>query len=194
VLAGSCAQYDWDAPTTLLSEASSPRRPATLYGRAKQATSDVLEAWAETTGLSLATALIFFPYGPFEQPERLVPSVARSLLAGEPAAVSAGTQVRDFLHVTDCGAALAALVGGTVTGPVNVGSGHGSPVADVARTIARIVGREDLLRIGALPTRDEAPRVVADTVRLRDEVGVVPRYELEDGLRDAVDWWRGRAG
>jgi nucleoside-diphosphate-sugar epimerase len=120
-----------------------------------------------------------------------VPSVARSLLAGEDALVGAGTQVRDFVHVADCGAALAAIAECRVTGDVNVGSGYGASVADVARLVGRIVGRPEAVRIGALPGADDGTRVVADVRRLRDEVGFVPAYDLERGLADAVDWWRG---
>jgi nucleoside-diphosphate-sugar epimerase len=195
VMTGSCAQYDWAVEAIgasgLACETVTPRRPVTLYGHAKQATTDLLETWSTETGMSYATALLFFPYGPYEKPERLVPSVTRSLLAGEPALVTAGTQIRDFIHVDDCGAALAALVDSEVTGAVNIGSGQGSSVADVANTIARIIGREDLLRIGTLPSSDEGPRVVASTTRLYNEVGLAPRYDLETGLRDTIEWWRG---
>jgi nucleoside-diphosphate-sugar epimerase len=190
VLAGSCAQYEWSRPGPL-SERETPRRPATLYGRAKQETAELLESSPAWVSLSTATGLVFFPYGPHERPERLVPSVARHLLAGEEAPVSAGAQVRDFLHVRDCGAALAALLDSEVTGPVNVGSGKGTAVADVAAFVARIVGRPELLRLGALPGADET-HVVAATERLRNEVGFVPRLDLEEGLRDAVEWWRQR--
>ncbi|MDQ2984995.1 MAG: NAD(P)-dependent oxidoreductase [Actinomycetota bacterium] len=191
VVAGSCAQYDWGV-AGLLQETCTPRRPATRYGQAKQAVSEQLEAWSSDHGLSYATALLFFPYGPFEQPERLVSSVTRSLLAGDDAPVSAGTQVRDFIHVEDCGAALAALVAGETTGAVNVATGRGSAVADVATTIGRIIGREDLVRIGALPNGDDGSQVVADVARLRDEVGFSPRYDLETGLRATIEWWRQR--
>jgi nucleoside-diphosphate-sugar epimerase len=184
VLAGSCAQYDWSAARPF-SEAETPRRPTTLYGRAKQEASELVPE----TG---ATAILFFPYGPHEQPKRLVPSVARSLLAGEEARTTAGTQVRDFIHVADCGAALAALLESEVAGGVNVGSGEGAAVAEVARIVARLAGREELLRIGALPDGDDETSVVASTKRLRDEVGFSPSFTLDDGLRDAVEWWRQR--
>jgi nucleoside-diphosphate-sugar epimerase len=165
----------------------SPRRPATPYGRAKQEATELLES----VSLSTATALVFFPYGPHEWPERLVPSVTLSLLAGEEARVSAGTQVRDFLHVADCGAALAELLDSDVIGSVNVGSGTDSSVAEIARSLGEIVGRPELVRLGALPGDDET-RVVAATARLRDEVGFTPRFGLEEGLREAVEWWRQR--
>jgi nucleoside-diphosphate-sugar epimerase len=193
VVSGSCAQYTWDpAPSAsaVLAEAGSPRIPATLYGTAKQASGELLETWAAGVGLSFAQALLFFPYGPYEEPGRLVPSVARSLLAGGEAPVSAGTQVRDFVHVEDCGAALAALLDSEASGAVNIGTGVGASVAEVATAVARLAGREDGLRLGALASSDGGTRVVADVGRLRDEVGFVPRHDLASGLCDAVDWWR----
>jgi nucleoside-diphosphate-sugar epimerase len=166
VLAGTCAQHAW---------------PNTLYARAKN----------EASGFFAATGLLLFPYGPYERPERLIPSVTLSLLAGEEARTTPGEQVRDFVHVSDCGKALAALLDSGVEGDVEIGTGRGTAVAEIARTIGRLLGREELLRVGALPGDDES-RVVADTARLRDEVGVTPRYELEEGLCDAVEWWRQR--
>jgi nucleoside-diphosphate-sugar epimerase len=184
VLAGSCAQYDWSRREPF-SEEETPRRPASLYGQTKQEAAE----WLDASGIPSATGILFYPYGPFEPEGHLVPSVTLSLLAGEEAKTTPGAQVRDYVHVADCGAALAALVAGSATGSVNVGTGQGAPVAEIARTVARLVGREDLLRVGAIPGEDET-RVVADTTRLREEVGFTPRYELEKGLREAVDWWR----
>jgi nucleoside-diphosphate-sugar epimerase len=166
VLAGTCAQRAW---------------PGTLYARAKN----------EASAFFAATGLLLFPYGRFESPERLVPSTTLSLLAGEEARTTPGRQVRDFIHVADCGRALAALLDSGVQGDVEIGTGRGSAVAEIARTIARLLDREELLRVGALPGDDES-RLAADTTRLRDEVGFTPRYELDDGLRNAVEWWRQR--
>jgi len=186
VLAGSCAQYDWSGSEPF-SETRTPRQAATLYGQAKQETED----WLAGTGLSSATGLVYLAYGPYEEPRHLVPSVARSLLAGQEARTTAGEQVRDYVHVADCGGALAALLASPVQGAVNVGTGHGARIADVARTVARLLGREDLLRVSAVPG-DDRTQVVADTTRLLDEVGFAPHWELEDGLRDAVEWWHQR--
>jgi nucleoside-diphosphate-sugar epimerase len=190
VVAGSCAQYDWSeaalGPDGIAHERTTPRRPATRYGRAK-------ESMTSAIGDGAAVGLVFFPYGPNEAPERLVPSITRALLAGTPAEVTSGTQVRDFLHIDDCGAAFAALVDSDVTGPVNIGAGVGAAIVDVASSIAEYLDREDLLRVGARPDRTDEPlRLVADVARLRDEVGFEPRHHLESGLRDAVEWWRQR--
>jgi nucleoside-diphosphate-sugar epimerase len=61
--------------------------------------------------------------------------------------------------------------------------------------IAEEVGRPELVLRGALPDRPEEPPVlVADIVRLRDEVGYRPRWALTDGLLESIRWWEDQAG
>src|SRR4051794_3492357 len=103
VMAGPCAEYDWPpraggAPPRLR-EGSSPLRPATLYGTSKHATHLVAEAFASQAGVELAWGRVFFLYGPGEQPGRLVPALARGLLAGAPPAPSHRAPVRDLIHL-----------------------------------------------------------------------------------------------
>jgi len=56
--------------------------------------------------------------------------------------------------------------------------------------LGRLAGRPELIKLGALPDRaDEPVRIVADTTRLTTEVGFRPRFDLETGLREALDYW-----
>jgi nucleoside-diphosphate-sugar epimerase len=190
VIAGSCTEYDWSGSGPL-SEAHTPLRPATLYGQAKAATFRAVQAKATSVGLSYAHARLFFSYGPFEQPQRLVPLIIRSLLKGEPARLTAGTQLRDFLDVRDLGRYLALLLASEVDGAVNVASGEGVSVARIAGVLGDVIGRPDLIRLGAMsPPREEPASIVADTSRLMTQVGVRPEVGLEQGLSDAIAWWR----
>jgi nucleoside-diphosphate-sugar epimerase len=189
VMAGSCAEYDWSSG--ICSESSTPLLPATLYGATKLALGTVQSAFARETGISASWARIFFTFGPGEHPNRLVASVIRSLLAGQPAECTHGRQVRDFLHVEDVADALVTLLESPVTGPVNIGSGEPLSVADLARRVGDLMGRPDLIRLGARATSmEEPPLVVADVTRLRTEVGWRPRHTLESGLEATIRWWR----
>ncbi|HLW67463.1 MAG TPA: NAD-dependent epimerase/dehydratase family protein [Gemmataceae bacterium] len=58
VVAGSCAEYDWSYG--VCDEATTPVRPANLYGICKNALREVLEAYARQTGLSAAWGRVFF--------------------------------------------------------------------------------------------------------------------------------------
>jgi len=192
VIAGSCAEYNWSGAGPL-SEAGTPLTPATPYGQAKLATFRAVAARAAAAGLSYAHARLFFSYGAHEQPQRLVPVIIRALLKSEPARLTAGTQRRDFIDVRDLGRCLSLLLASEVAGAVNVASGEGVAVARIAGLLGAMLGRPDLIALGALPSpREEAPAIVADIARLTTEVGATPEIALEQGLTDAIAWWRGR--
>lgn len=189
VIAGTCAEYRWDG--RLSDELATPIEPLTLYSATKHALHVAARAYARQTGVGLAWGRVFFAYGPGEKPTRLVPSVILSLLRGEPASCSHGRQVRDFLHVEDVASAFVTLLLSDVEGAVNVGSGVPTSVGEIAGRIARIVGRPELVRLGAIeaPVGDP-PFVVASTGRLVDELGWRPKHDLDAGLRGTIDWWR----
>ena len=192
VMAGTCAEYEWGGEQDF-NERDSPLAPQMLYGVCKDALRRIAGAYADETGLELAWGRLFFLYGPQEAPERFVPSLVRSLLAGEPALMTNGEQRRDFLHVADAGAAFVALAESQVVGPVNVASGKAVVLRELAQRIAQRVGGGELLQIGARPMPEgEPPALVADIKRLRDEVGWSPEIGLEDGLDSVIEWWRGQ--
>jgi len=194
VIAGTCAEYDWRHGTCV--EATTPTVPKTLYGAAKNALHEVAAAYAKQAGFSLAWGRIFLPYGPGEPPTRLVPSTITALLSKQPVRVSHGAQYRDFLHVSDCADALAALAASEVTGAVNIGSGEPHTIREMVETLAAIAcpGESAKIEFGAVAVADDdPPLLVADTSRLRKELHWQPTIPLAQGLAAAVDDAR-RAG
>ena len=194
VMAGSCVEYDWsrvgvceEQSSPLADEAATPISP---YAAGKLALQRILADFARDAGMSSAWGRIFFQYGPYEHPDRLVPSVIRHLLMNQEALCTHGGQIRSFLHVADVGAAFAALLDSEVQGPVNIGSDEGIALADLIDRIARQIGRSDLVRLGARSAPDEPPLLLPDIQRLRDEVRWRPRFTLTDGLTDTIRWWR----
>ena len=191
VMAGTCAEYDWDFG--YCSEGITPTRATTPYGACKLALQTMLDAFRTQMGVSTAWGRIFFLYGPHEHPSRLVSSVTQALLRGDPVPCSHGAQLRDFLYVQDVADAFVALLESEVTGPVNVASGQPVAIKDVVYKIADMVGRRDLIRLGALPTPPcDPPLLCADVRRLGAEVGWAPAYGLEAGLAQTMRWWQER--
>jgi nucleoside-diphosphate-sugar epimerase len=191
VCAGSCAEYDWRSGVCV--EAVTALRPASLYGQCKVALHHRLQEFAAQNGLGLGWARIFFPYGPFEPAARLVPSVIIGLLRRETVRCTAGTQLRDFIHVDDVAAALVTLLDRDVCGAVNIASGEAVSVRYIVSTIAGIVGGSERIEFGALPIREnDPPQLSAGTSRLTVEAGWQPSLSLADGLSNTVEWWRGR--
>lgn len=189
VAAGSCAEYDWHYG--FCSESLTPSNPRSLYGSCKHSLHLAAGAFARESRVSFAWGRIFFPYGPYEHPNRLIASVITSLLRGKTAECSAGFQVRDYIFVRDVADALVALVDSEITGTMNVASGRGVMVKDIVLKIGEMLERPELVRLGALKSSiPEFPLVVGDVRALTEKLHWTPTYDLDDGLRSSIEWWR----
>lgn len=189
VVAGTCAEYDWQDGHC--SEYTTKLLPATVYGAAKQGLYTILNAYAREHKLSAAWGRLFFIYGPYEYPDRLVPSVIGSLLRNETVPCSYGDRQRDFLYVGDAAAALVSLLDSEVSGPVNIASGKAVALKTIACRIAQKLGRADSVDLDAISgTAGNTPLLVANVERLQNEVGWVPRFDLDQGLDSTIDWWK----
>ena len=101
-----------------------------------------------------------------------------------------GEPVREFLYVDDLAEAclfLAGLEGPLPASPINVGTGAGCTVRELAGEIARVVGFDGPVAFD--PSQpDGAPRKVLDDSRLR-ALGWTPRTRLAEGLRRTYAWF-----
>jgi nucleoside-diphosphate-sugar epimerase len=189
VMAGTCAEYDWRYGCC--SEKVTPFNPETLYGACKHALQIILNASAEQNGISAAWGRLFYIYGPREPLSRLVPSVILSLLKGEAALCSHGSQIRDILYVKDVADAFVTLVESDVSGPINIASGNPIRLKDVIYKIADKLNKRDLIQLGALSVpKDDPSLLVANVSRLTDELNWHPEYDLDRGLEETIDWWK----
>ena len=178
-VAGSCAEYDWSEP--MLDDRTTVLQPATLYGISKLALFRMLQAAAPAIGIELGWGRVFFPFGPREQSGRLLSDV----IDGVPC--SDGLQQRDFMHVEDVGAAFAALADSNVNGAVNIASGTSVAVRELVMAAAALAGDVRLIDWGARPRQaDEPETMVATIARLHNEVGFRPRWDLQNGVANAV--------
>jgi nucleoside-diphosphate-sugar epimerase len=189
VASGSCYEYDWRYG--YCSEELTPLTADTVYGHAKNSFSAALAGFCQSTGLSGAWGRLFFLYGPYENPRRLVPSVILSLLRGQEAPSSHGEQIRDYAHVQDVANGLVALLASERTGAYNIATGRAVTIRTIVERIGALTERANLLRIGALPARaNDAPLVVASMVRTSRDLGWQSAIDFDAGLRSTIDWWR----
>lgn len=149
---GTCFEYDLErgAPPGHFS-VDSPLGPTTPYAAAKASVYLTLSQWLKTRGVEFLWCRLFYLHGEGEDARRLVPHVRARLAAGEPAELTRGLQVRDFLDVGEAGEKLVAAALGGAQGAYNVCSGRGITVRELAEQIADEFGRRDLLRFGARP-------------------------------------------
>ena len=190
---GSCAEYEWGHSTCI--ENHTPLKPSTIYGRCKLAMSLALEAAADAYGISAVWARLFFPYGPGEPRDRLIPTVILGQLQGQEVRCTHGRQFRDFIFVEDVADALVTLLDSSTTGSFNIGTGIAQNLLEVVATVSSQLGRPDVVRFGSKPAPDGDPeRVVADISRLKQEVGWQPKITLQQGIERTIEAWRPEAG
>ena len=95
------------------------------------------------------------------------------------------------MHVQDVTDGMVALLDSEVTGAVNVSSGQATTLREIVLTIGRLVGKPELIQLGAIPARaNDTPLVVGENLRLLNEVGWKPQFDLEAGLRQTIEWWK----
>jgi dTDP-6-deoxy-L-talose 4-dehydrogenase (NAD+) len=143
---GSCSEYDMTAGHLSV---DTPLRPSTPYAGAKVAAFLALSTLLPQQGIAFAWARLFYLYGEGEDSRRLVPYLRARLSAGEPAELTSGTQIRDYLDVAMAGEEIAELALGQITGAVNICSGQAQTVRELAEKIADEYGRRELLKFGA---------------------------------------------
>jgi nucleoside-diphosphate-sugar epimerase len=163
VVAGSCAEYDWDYG--FLSEDRTPLRPRTLYGACKNGLREILQAYCCKKAMQFAWLRFFHLYGPREKEARLAPSVILSLLRGETARCTSGEHIRDFLHVEDAASAVRAVSSSDFTGAINIGSGEPVKLRTIVEIIAGIVDARDRVVFAALPDKPSEPHLRVATYK-----------------------------
>ncbi|HEY5944492.1 MAG TPA: NAD-dependent epimerase/dehydratase family protein [Kofleriaceae bacterium] len=149
------------------------------YARAKLEGERALADVAPTTILRIGVG-----YGPGQAPRLMIPQVVAALRAGQPIALTEGTQTRDFVFVDDIAEAIVAAIDvGTAPAVINIGSGIEITIREAARIIARALGApESLLGFGQIPMRqNEAMRYVLDVTRAAEVLGWKARTSFADG-------------
>lgn len=142
---GTCFEYDLAGG---LLSVDTPLRPSTPYAGAKAAAFMALAQALPQQDVEFAWCRLFYLYGEGEDPRRLVPYLHAKLAAGEPAELTSGKQIRDFLEVQVAGRMIVETALSDVQGPVNICSGVPITVRQLAEQIADTYGRRDLLKFG----------------------------------------------
>lgn len=187
---GSCFEYDtYYEYDGVCKPYYTPRNPENLYGICKNALFEIANEYTRSKSLSYAHARLFYLYGPGESKGRLVPNLINGMLKNEKVKLGSGQQIKDFLYVTDVANAIVDVLSNTVIGPVNIGSGEGITLGDIAYKIANIFEKSELLEFGALPYFKESSHIVADISVLK-ALGWEQQVDWETGLARTIDWWR----
>jgi UDP-glucose 4-epimerase len=168
-------------------------RPTNPYGITKKAALDYLSFYRQHRGLDFTALAMANVYGPRQDPHGEAGVIAvfgRQMLAGETPIINGdGNQTRDFVFVDDAvhSFALAAERGpGSV---INIGTGLETSVNRLYQFLAEITGFGGEPMFGPMPD-GEVRRAALDVGLADRELGWRPWTQLEDGLRQTVEYLR----
>jgi len=176
--------------------------PLCVHAVHKLAVEQYLKLYGQIYGLAWTAARLTNPYGPGQPPERtaygIVNRMIHQAIAGDALTVYGdGLQRRDYICVDDVVTALVSMSESPTSAgrTYNVGSGVGTPLVDMARSIGAIAGggRVEFVPWPALAGQIETGDFVADITRIRRELGWEPRVALADGLERTVAFYRTHA-
>lgn len=180
---GTCIEYQITGEP--LSEERTPIAPATTYAKCKNELRIAMEAEARKSGFTFAWGRVFYPYGPGEHPSRLCSSIIAKLGRGERMVLKTPQSTKDYIYITDLAAALLAVVEKKFSGAINLGTGAGTTVRDIAQTIGRLMAREELVGEANPPEPDPLGDVVADATKLKS-LGWEQQTTLKEGIQQLL--------
>ncbi|HWX66258.1 MAG TPA: GDP-L-fucose synthase [Rhodanobacter sp.] len=197
---GSSCIYPRDCPQPIKEEylLTGPLEPTNeWYAIAKIAGLKMCQAYRQQYGFDAICAMPTNLYGPGDNfdPDNshVVPALIRRFheakVAGIPKVTiwGSGRPLRELLHADDLANALLVLMQAySAEEIVNIGSGDEINIAELARSIASVVGYTGSMLFDASKP-DGTPRKVLDAHRMRD-LGWSARIPLEEGLAATYAW------
>ena len=172
----------------------------TVYGLTKVDQEKLVLLWGKQVGVPTVALRYSCTFGPrqsiFNPYTGVIAIFCTRLLNGLPPVLyEDGEQTRDFSFVEDIARAnLLAAEHDALDGlPVNVGSGKGSPIREVAEQISEALGIRIAPEINGEFRPGEMRHLTSGTQRIRDAVGYAPQTDLLTGVGKYLEWIRKQA-
>ncbi len=160
------------------------------YGAAKIGAERFIEAHSYANGLQIVILRAFSIYGRGMQQESVLSTIVR-MAAGKRIVLHDIRPVRDYCHVSDLSRAVLAAC--TATLPrrctINIGTGKGTSVKELAELVMRIAGRKVPITVcpaNGRPAESDIYRLVADVRQAALLLGWKPTISLESGIRELL--------
>jgi UDP-glucose 4-epimerase len=186
------------SPTIPIPE-TAPTNPISAYGIGKLTIEKYLALYRHLHGIDFQVLRLANPYGPYQSPLRpqgVVSVVIYRALRGEPIEINGtGEAIRDYIHVED--AVSAFIEAARYAGPhkvMNVGSGQGRSVVQVAADIRDVLNLDEISKTYGVARKGDVPTNILDASLIRREVGWSPAVSWPDGLRGTASWIRDQFG
>lgn len=178
---------------------TTPYAPNSPYSASKAASDFMVRAYHHTYGMDVTTSNCSNNYGPKQHSEKLIPTIIRKCLAGEPIPVyGKGANIRDWLYVLDHCKAIDLVYHKGVAGETyNIGGRNERTNIQIVNTICEILDQKrpraagkyaDLITfVTDRPGHDL--RYGIDAAKLETELGWRADENFDSGIIKTVEWF-----
>lgn len=178
---------------------TTPYAPNSPYSASKASSDMLVRAYHHTYGLNTVITNCSNNYGPFQFPEKLIPVVIQSCLVRKQIPVYGdGMNVRDWLYVRDHAEALWQVLNrGKTAETYNIGGHNEWANINIVKLICDLIDEMSpqsggdtqklITYVKDRPGHDR--RYAIDASKLQRELGWVPAYTFERGIRETVRWY-----
>lgn len=170
--------------------------PSNLYSATKVAFEEILRYYTKRHGIKAITLKLAYPYGPKDNPKKLIPYLIKCAIKGETAKATSGEQNLDYIYVRDIANAYRAAVDFIIRGwnkyeVFIIGSGQAPSVKEIAKVINDISNNLHV-EWGAVPfDESESYYVKVDTTKACNVLGWRPIFSLREGILETYNFYRG---
>lgn len=165
-------------------------KPVSPYSLTKISAELAIQTYCNQYNKKFTNLRVFNFYGEYMPESFFIPQMINSLKKGEDFNMTKGEQVRDFLYVGDVVDALilSAKNASSYGETMNVCSGEGTQLRQLAEAVNKTMNTEAKIVLGAIPYRDsEVWEMIGDQSKIKKITGFEPKTSIEKGIEIVIN-------
>ena len=177
---------------------NTPYAPNSPYSASKASSDLLARSWNKTYGIRCAITNCSNNYGPWQNPEKLIPKTIMNALTGKKIPIyGKGENIRDWLHVDDHVNALIKISDiSTKFEKFNIGGNQEMSNINLVKLICSYLDLKMPSKSAYINQIEYVNdrlghdlRYAIDASKLSKELNFQPEYLLDDGIKSTLDWY-----
>lgn len=171
--------------------------PSSPYSAAKASSDHLVRAWHETYGLPVTITNTSNNYGPYQDPEKLIPRFITNLLSGQKVPLMGkGENVRDWIHILDHARAVDMIIHAAIKDKKIIGQtfcvGGNSERTNLQVTmeLLKILGKDESSIEPIEHRLGHDARYAIDSSKIKKMLGWEPQFTFEQWFPKTVEWYK----
>ena len=164
--------------------------PRTPYSASKAGSDHLVRAYHQTYSLPITITNCANNFGPYQDPEKLIPRFITNLLEGQKVPLMGkGENIRSWIHVEDHNRGVDLVIQKGIAGETYCIGGEEKTNLEVTKRILQILGKEENLIEYVEHRLGHDFRYAIDDSKLR-QLGWSPQYDFNTWLEKTVEWYK----